>query len=138
MVSSRPPAWPALALAAWSIVVWAGRLRNLATDDGLTLARTAPALGFIVGGLVVALAALRRTSWLPTAVVALAGWTIVVWVVRGTGILIADHDAGFTAVHTTLAVVSIGLAVLALSSTARSPTDRRRVRASGNGSRPRP
>src|SRR5690606_20825619 len=44
---------------------------------------------------------------------ALAGWSVVVWVVRDVRIVAADHSAGFKAVHTVLAVVSIALAALA-------------------------
>jgi hypothetical protein len=39
-------------------------------------------------------------------------WTIAFWSVRGAGLLLADHEVGFKVVHTVLAGVSIGLAVL--------------------------
>ena len=39
------------------------------------------------------------------------GWTVLVWTVRGGGILLDDHEVGFKVVHTVLAVCSIGLAV---------------------------
>jgi hypothetical protein len=35
------------------------------------------------------------------------------WLVRGTGILVADHDVGFKVVHTVLMVISIVLAMWA-------------------------
>jgi hypothetical protein len=44
------------------------------------------------------------------AVLALAGWTIGVWVVRSVGIATGDHSAAFTAVHLLLATISIALA----------------------------
>jgi hypothetical protein len=39
-------------------------------------------------------------------------WTIAFWSIRGVGLLLGDHEAGFKVVHTVLAGVSIGLAVL--------------------------
>jgi hypothetical protein len=45
--------------------------------------------------------------------VALAGLTVVVWLVRGLDIALGDHSAGFVAVHLVLAAVSISLAGLA-------------------------
>ena len=47
------------------------------------------------------------------AVLVLAGITTVVWAVRGVQIALADHSVGFIVVHTVLALVSIGLAVVA-------------------------
>ena len=135
---TRSARWTTLALGAWSLLIWSGRLRNLAVNDDLTLGRGALAVSFVVGGLVVAIAALRRAAWLTPAVSALAAWTIVVWVIRGTAILLADHEGGFKVVHTVLALVSIGLAALAIRSVAGPAPDRRRVPASGSGSRPRP
>ena len=38
-------------------------------------------------------------------------WTVGFWTVRGAQIALAGHDAAFVAVHTVLALVSIGLAV---------------------------
>jgi peptidoglycan/LPS O-acetylase OafA/YrhL len=133
-----PRRWAAVLLAAWSILVWAGRLRNMVADDELALGRGALAASFVVGGLLVLWAAIRRARWLPVAVRAVAWWTIGVWILRGIGILLADHPAEFEIVHTALAVISIGIAVLALRSATTSGPDRRRVPASGTGSRPRP
>jgi succinate-acetate transporter protein len=108
----------ALALAAWSLLVWTTRIRNIWTDDELTsgeqLARTALALSFTVLALAVGYAALRQRSWRRAIVLTLAGWTLAVWGVRSIGIATADHDPAFIAVHLVLAVVSIVLAVLAV------------------------
>ena len=38
-------------------------------------------------------------------------WTVGFWLVRGGGILLDDHDAAFTVIHTALMVVSIVLAM---------------------------
>jgi hypothetical protein len=135
---SRLVRWPAIVLGGWSILVWAGRLRNIAADGDLDPRTGLVPFTFVAGGAVVIAMALARSKALRQAVTILAAWTIGVWVVRGTAIVLADHDAGFTAVHTVLAVVSIGLALLALRSVGWFGPDRRRVPASGTGSRPRP
>jgi len=102
--------------------VWTTRIRNIWADDALTTgeqwARTALALSFTVLGLAVAGALATRARWLRPAVVALAAWSIGVWVVRSIGIATAGHDAGFVAVHLLLAVVSAVLSVLAVRATA--------------------
>jgi hypothetical protein len=106
-----------VALVAWTGVVWTTRIGNIWGDDALTdgekWGRTGLALSFTVLAVAVGLALVRRASWLQPAVGALAGWTIVVWVVRAAGIATGDHDAAFVAVHLVLAVVSIALATLA-------------------------
>jgi hypothetical protein len=126
---------PAITLGAWSIVVWVGRLRNIAADDGLDAGTALLPLTFVVGGAIVIAAALRRSPALRPATLALAVWTIAVWLVRGTGILLADHDGGFKAVHMALAGISIGLAALAVRSVVAPLAGRRRVQGSGSGSR---
>lgn len=94
----------ALVLVAWTVFVWAGRIRN----GGSVLL----AASFLVLAAVV-VASMWKRRWRPYAVGALAIWTIVVWAVRTPMILVHDHPAGFKIVHTVLAVVSIGLAVWA-------------------------
>ena len=112
----RRPA--ALALVAWSFLVWTTRLRNIWSDEDLTAGeqwgRTLLALSFTILAAAAAWAAVRRARWERAAVLALAGWTVAVWVVRAVGIATADHDGAFIAVHLVLAVVSIALAALAV------------------------
>jgi hypothetical protein len=121
MALRRSPA--AAALAGWSLLVWTTRLRNLWSDDGLSAgarwSRTALALSFTVLGLAVLYAVVRDSRWRRPAVLVLAGWTAAVWVVRAIGIVAADHDAAFIAVHVVLAVVSIALAALAVAEVGR-------------------
>jgi len=38
-------------------------------------------------------------------------WSIGFWLVRGIGIIVDDHTASFTAIHTVLMVVSIAIAL---------------------------
>jgi hypothetical protein len=110
------------AFVAWTLLVWTGRVRNIVADDALdaggTTWRLALALTFVIGSVIVAVLLVRSrrrpvAAFAPT-VRALAAFTVVVWVVRAAGILVADHEAAFKVVHTVLAVGSIGLAVLAV------------------------
>jgi hypothetical protein len=94
----------ALTFVAWTVFVWAGRIRN----GGSVLL----AASFLVLAAVV-VTSLWKPHWRRYAVGALALWTIVVWVVRTPMILMHDRSAGFKVVHTVLAVISIGLAVWA-------------------------
>ena len=121
----------AAALVAWTFLVWTTRIANIwrdaDLDTGERWGRTLLALSFTVLAIAVGVALWRRLLQATVvAVGALAAWTIAVWVVRGVGILVGDHDLGFKAVHTILAVVSIALAVLAWRETRReapgSPT----------------
>ena len=107
-----------LALVAWTFLVWTTRISNIwrdaDLDTGEKLGRTGLALSFTVLA-VAAVVAVWRASGRSSlvAMAALAGWTVGVWLVRGTSILLADHDAAFKIVHAVLAVVSIALAALA-------------------------
>jgi hypothetical protein len=108
----------ALVLVGWTFLVWTTRISNIwrdaDLDTGEKLGRTGLALSFTVLAVAAAVAVWRasgRSSLV--AVAALAGWTVGVWVVRGTGILLADHGTAFKVVHAVLAVVSIALAALA-------------------------
>jgi hypothetical protein len=60
----------------------------------------------------------RRRERLGLATLALAGWTVVVWIVRGVDIATGDHSAGFVVVHLALGVISIALAAVAVRSVA--------------------
>lgn len=119
--------WAVVALVAWTFFVWTTRIGNIWNDDDLDTAgkvgRTALALSFTVLALAVVGALWRRREWVRPAVLALAGWTVAVWLVRGTGIVVGDHDTAFKVVHAVLAVVSIALSVLAERAT-RGSSDR--------------
>jgi hypothetical protein len=93
------------ALALFSLFVWGVRIRNAAGELG----PTALAVSFVALAVAVLLTRCGRSATL-----ALAGWTVAVWVVRIVDIaLFSDHEAAFVAVHAVLAVVSISLAVAA-------------------------
>lgn len=96
--------------------MWVGRLRNIAADDtldGWGLAwRTVLAATFVGLALALTYALLRRSSATRYAALALAGFGIAVWAVRGIDIVLGDHSVGFIAVHMVLALVTIVLGVI--------------------------
>ncbi len=114
---------PPILLIGWTLFVWLTRLRNVVTDDELSTGEAAwrlvPVVAFL--GLALLLVIARRRGRVPVtpvlAVFVVA--TIGYWLVRGTAIIVADHDLGFTIVHTVLMAVSIGLAAWAWSRRAR-------------------
>src|SRR4029453_15862435 len=112
----RRPA--ALGLVGWTLFVWATRIANVwrdeALDTGEKWGRTALATSFTFLAVAVLVALVVRSGRAIRATVAvLAGWTVVVWVVRDMRIALAAPALGFTVVHVVLGVVSIVLAVLA-------------------------
>lgn len=129
---ARLARWAIPALVAWTLLVWVGRIRNVLADDALSATGTAWRLGLagslVTGAVIVGatmVAAPRRTR---TAARILAAVGIVVWTVRGTQIALADHPAGFIAVHSALAVATIALSAFVLATTAgptRSPSTSR-------------
>lgn len=116
-------AWPAIPVfLTWTVVVWVGRIRNIAGDDDLSTGGRAWRLGAAVLFVVLALAVVgaRRlggsanSPLANTLLGALVALTVGWWGVRGVGILLdVDHDIGFKVVHTVLMIGSIALAVWA-------------------------
>lgn len=97
---------PLTALVAWTVFLWLSRLRNVLGNDDLTAGGTTWRIAVVVVFVVLAIVAF--TGRLVTVLVV---GTVGFWVVRGGGILLDDHDAGFTLVRTALMAVSIGLAM---------------------------
>ncbi len=117
----------ALALVGWTFLVWTTRIANIwrdeALDTGEKLGRTGLAPSFTLLAVAVVVTLWRRAERASLiAVGALAGWSVMVWVVRDGRILFADHEVAFKVVHTVLAVVSIALAVLAWREARRAAT----------------
>lgn len=103
------------AFAAWTVFVWATRMRNIVEDQGslfdLSVAAALAALG-------VAVAVTAKKGGLPPVLAATVVVTVAVWAVRTPLILFdADHGAAFKTVHTALAVMSLGLALAAWRTT---------------------
>ena len=123
-----------VSLLAWSLFVWVGRVRNALGDPELSGSeRVGPLLlatSFVVPALVLAVVlftSARRSRGvgpvLRYGVLALAAWTCGVWVVRMVDIAFGgDWEVAFVVVHAVLAVVSVGLAIVA----ARAVSDVRR------------
>ena len=84
------------------------------------MSRVALAGSFVVLGAALGLLVLRavisgnaeKLPVLRQVALVLALYGIVVWLLRGTDILLDDYDLGFKVVHTILAVVTIGLGVV--------------------------
>jgi NADH:ubiquinone oxidoreductase subunit K len=112
-----------LALPLWTLFVWATRIKNVADDGG-----GAGELVLPIGFTVLALAALVERR---RAILLLAAATIVVWAIRLPFVLVHDHSGAFKVVHAALAVVSLALAVAAISRlrSPASPTRRSSARA---------
>jgi hypothetical protein len=115
-----------VAFGVWTLFVWATRIGTAWSQDDLSTAgragRVGLALSFTAFGVVLLVVAGRARGRALTGTETLlvrvaAGWTIAVWVVRGAGIALADHEAAFVVVHTVLALVSIALAVVTVRTT---------------------
>jgi hypothetical protein len=95
-------------LAGWTLFTWGTRIRNAVQDDE-------PLTAFVLPVLLTVLALLAIVK--PRRWVRLLGLVVsAVWLVRVPMIVLADHDAAFTVVHTGLAVVTWALAAWALRS----------------------
>lgn len=117
---------PATGLTAWTLFVWVGRVRNILADEDLAgwsmTWRLALALTFVALATALALLLTRHLrsdrdevgALLRQVAVGLAGYGIVVWVIRGTDIIVGSHPVGFKVVHAVLAVVTIALGAMVL------------------------
>lgn len=118
---------PTLALVAWTLFVWLGRIRNVVADDHLAGWSLVWRLALAVSFVAMAAVTLGITAWwlsgtlhrtsdppraLRRAASVLALYGIGVWLVRGIGIALGDHGPGFVAVHLALAAVTIALGAL--------------------------
>lgn len=123
---SRRVAVPVGAFLAWTIFVWGiVRVRNILGDDSLSSSEQMRSLllsaslwvpaTVLTVALVVSLVRHRSLAqWAKVGVAVLGVWTVLVWLVRAYDIaLVNDHEAPFIIVHLVLAVISVGLAVLA-------------------------
>ncbi len=116
-------------LAAWNLFVWGGRIRNLLAEPGglaeanrwsLVGSMTFCLLAVVVLGLAFGL---RRGRWSREGVrhrervvaVVMAALGVVVWTYRGVAIAGAGYSVGFVAVHTVLALITIGLGLIVLA-----------------------
>jgi len=116
--------WWIAPLVGWTLFLWISRIRNVLGDDDLdgfgVAWRVGAAAVFLVLGLLTLLWLWRgRPGALSLGV--LAAWTVVYWLVRGTGIMLdSSHDAAFKLVHAVLMAVSLGLVVVAATGVRRA------------------
>ena len=117
----------AVALVAWTLLTWVGRVPLLWSDEEQStagkLAATVPVVVFVGLAAAAVVVLVRRGPWTSVAA-ALAIWSIGYWVIRLPLILSNDHPAGFKVVHAVLALVAIGLSAWTLADL-RSPARRR-------------
>jgi hypothetical protein len=107
--------------AAWTLYVWATRIRNAVADDALSGAdravTVAMSLGFVAAALVVGVLVVR--SWrrhgrldgsVQAAMAVTLALTVLVWAIR-VPMILTDSGRGipFKVVHAMLAVISVGL-----------------------------
>ncbi|MEM8922344.1 MAG: hypothetical protein AAGD35_02505 [Actinomycetota bacterium] len=114
-------ALPVIALAVWTLLVWANRIRNIVANDSLSGStlfwRLTTAVLFVGAGLLLTVALIwyvrtRHPFALPVITwigVSLAVIGTMFWVIRGTLIAFGEYDMGFKVIHSVLAVVSVVL-----------------------------
>lgn len=90
------------ALPAWTLFVWATRIRLIVGDDWSVSDLILP----VVFTALAVFALVDRRRGLPALIAA----TVAVWAVRLPLVLVHDHPAGFKVVHAVLAAVSLYLA----------------------------
>lgn len=128
------------AFAAWTLLTWVGRFRNIWADATLSGGQKAlnsvPVMVFTVVGAAVAIVVVRthgddlgRAGRRVVQVAAV--WSSGYWLVRWPLIVAHDHPVGFKVVHTVLAAVAWGLAIASWRAVRPDATDRRAHR-SGN------
>lgn len=100
-------------LAGWTVLVWAGRVRNIIDADGSLAELLVPAVLVVLG-----VATFVRPQRVAPV---LAVVTAVVWLIRVPLLLVHDHAAAFVVVHLVLAAVSLTLAALTLRTRTRRP-----------------
>lgn len=111
---SRPTL--ALAVAAWTLLTWGGRIRLLTAaeqSDPANWARIGGSL--LLGAAVVVVLFLAPGGSLERWVLtAFAGWSVLLWARSLAVVLPAEHSTAFKAVHTLLALGFFLLAYWAL------------------------
>jgi hypothetical protein len=117
--------WPVALFVPWSVFVWVTRIVNALEDDtankplAVALALTVLAPAVLTGVVLVQarerpLAGAEVRLWR-----AFAGWSSLVWLVRGAEIAVSDRNLDFKIVHVALGAVSIALAAATVGVTRR-------------------
>lgn len=117
--SVHPRVLPLIPILVWTLFVWSSRIRNVWTDDDLStggqVLRTGYAVVFLAFGITLTVLLWRRRPEPLDALgqrilVFFLAWTVAFWLIRGIGIIVDDHTASFTVIHTVLMIISIALA----------------------------
>lgn len=105
----------AIAIAAWTLLSWGGRLRLLTSADH-DIANWLRIGGSLLLGAVAVLALLLAAGGaLERWVLTLFGvWTAVIWVRSLFSVWTGDHSLGFQLVHTVLAIGFFALVYLSM------------------------
>jgi hypothetical protein len=107
----------AVALVAWTLLTWVGRVPLLWSDDEQSTAAkvgsSVPVVVFVALALAAVVMLVRHRPW-TSVVTVLAFWSVGYWGLRYPLILTNDHPAAFMVVHGVLAAVAIGLSVWTL------------------------
>jgi heme/copper-type cytochrome/quinol oxidase subunit 4 len=108
--------------AGWLAFIWITRIRNAVDDHTSSTANHAIAYVLsaicLVGAAALAVVAWRRltTRAATNVIVGVAAVHVGIWLVRGVQIAISDREFAFKAVHVTLGVISVALAVMLVRS----------------------
>jgi hypothetical protein len=108
--------------AGWLAFIWITRIRNAVDDHTSSGANHAIAYVLsaicLIGAATLAVVAWRRltTPVATRAIAVVAAAHIGIWLVRGVQIAISDRGFAFKAVHVTLGIISVALAVALIRS----------------------
>ncbi len=109
--------WTVLAFGIWSAAIWLSRVRNILADQELDGGGQAlwlvPAVLFGLGGVLALWGWWRGPSSVVRPLMGVLAATLLYWPIRTVFILLDGRSAGFKIVHLVLAMVSVGLALLA-------------------------
>lgn len=104
---------PGVVLAVWTLLLWTTRVRNALDDTALVGWSRTWQVGVSVVFVTVGIVLLALSVFRPAMAVRLGAGLAVIgsiwWIVRGTGIVLADYSTAFTVVHVILAVGTVVL-----------------------------
>jgi hypothetical protein len=112
--------WGPIALAVWTILIWTFRSGTIIADGDAHILDRLDVACFTLFAVATIVCVTRRRALLRPVVGAFAAWTVFTWVTGAWFLLTDDHSGPFVVIHLVIAVVSIGLAVIAWRQVARS------------------
>lgn len=104
---------PASFLAAWTLLVWGLRTRNIIIDGDTAVGAVVPVICFLAGAAVLVAWIVRGSGGLTkpwaAALAAVGLFGIGYWLIRSSEIAFDDHSVAFIVVHAVLAVGTVVL-----------------------------